>query len=1137
MNEEIKKRAEKSKSGEKMRYFLLLWSLLPNCLAFSAISILTFYAMNLILSQEIKSFQTAVEETSMTSIKAMCYTISAKFISVYQGELESILSIRDSILDPQQIGALNPTSGRYSRRLKNLVENGQAKYLCKNLESIISKEKDRDRLVPCLLAPGIYDTIKRLYDANSKDFIANNIKNYPVLSIGLEVGKGKVYFTDLSIPSQIELLKEIHPDLIYDIQLIQLLSSRFASALYNDVIGKHVSFNESSVFYMSSSEISPLGKRENSIPERSSLKCNNSETYAGYMDGRTVGYDVRCRPWSLNIRDSLNDFLVNYAEAGYGAFESNYPFIVSPLYSSSVTNIKEDLTMCTVITRITDQKPIPHIYASICSDLKIDNVKEMLYQQMLGYYISVYSKERESIASKFEFLKLQDFKSTKGRDLVREIIESHKDIIGYFVLRKSSFKDHQSGFNDIMITSWGDEADELKMIEANKLTEKQKIFLDSSKQLDSMTHNYVSMWDKTIKESCPKSKNFLQSPECEAAVNNFEDEYQKILMSQGRTDPSAITAVDVNFMYRGARLTQYETTLFRIGFIFPLEGIQKASADATKEINLKLYILLVVRVIVLIIILIIGGMAFNSMSRNISRSLSDLIEKLNSIQNQTHTDILEDAFLDECYEVSEMYNCLTEVLISFTEANVNQNHDETRQLLKLNTALELDKKIKNYKRAGSISNNIGNILFKMGKLKEAVENYNSSIQFGEMLSNSSTHPDLRNLIYGRKSNLALALKEIILEERSAWAVHKEPYRTSNISNEYLKRCKKLAGLLKDIYKYYLEKNETHRGMTFLCDLIWTLVELKNVDGAKIFYQKAEKIIDVYKKDYKKIAIKDKWFDIYALRLIFLSQELDICTAEILMSRGKNSEALEILTVSLAKGEKFNQNLRRRALQTISYIFEKESLQKTPYLKKIINSVKAKTDYRSNYILLLDYSKSMRGGNKIENAVNFLLKIWDKHIRQTDSVAFLRYNLNCELVFGLEEKQINEPSKRHEIERSLIPFERTAFMDSLKRALHEAERAKVTQQTFLILICDGFDSSSKTTKEVILKMIHNMKNLVIIGIGLGLGPVENELLEEIVKASSEGMKLQPVINAIDSCLEMVSGYTSRIKLDNFHYEHY
>lgn len=1137
MNEEIKTRAEKSKSGDKMRYFLLLWSLFPNCLAFSAISILTFYAMKLIISQEIKSFQIAVEETSMVSIKAMCYTLSASFMSIYQGELESILSIRDSLLDPNQIGAVNPTSGRYSRPFRKFIEGGQAKYLCKNLQSIIKVDEQRNKLTPCLLAPGIYDTFKELWKANPDDFTVKNIKSYPILSIGEEVGRGKVFFTDLSDSTQKAKLKEIHPDLPFDVQIAQSLASRFASDSYNDVIGTHISFNQSSLFYINSLDITPMIPREISPPERNSIPCNSSETFVKYKDEQTVGFDARCRPWSLNIRDSLADFLTNFPEAGYGEFERAYPLIISPLYTSSLLKVKEDITVCTVITRITQDIPVPHIYTSICSDLKLSHVKEMLYQQVLSYYISVYSKERASISSKFSFIKNQDFEGTKGKDLLRETIELSNDLIGFFILRKNSFKGRESGFNDLIITSWDEEVDELKKRDLNQLTANQKVYLESAKRLDAMTRNFIELWDKSIIKNCIKKNNTIRSPDCEMSVNNFENEYQSILKDQGKTDPSTITAVDVNFLYNGTRNNQYESTLFRIGIIFPLEGIQKASSEATIAINLKLYLLLIVRVIVLIIILATGGMAFNSMSRSISKSLSDLIEKLNSIRNQTLTDILEDAFLDECYEAREMYNCLTEVLISFTESNANQGRDETQQLLKLTTALELDKRINNYRRAGSISNNIGNILFKMRKLNEAIESYTNSINFGEMLPNSNTSQEMRNVIYRRKSNLAIALKEMILEDRRIFVIHKDSYRTSNISNQYLKKCKKLAELLKDIYEHYLEIDEIHRGMTFLCDLIWALIELKNVDGAKIFYQKAEKIISEYKKKYKKAAIKEKWFDMFVLRLIFLSQELDICTAEISMSRGNHADALEILTVSLTKGERYNHNLRRRALQTISYIFEKQSLKKTPYLKKLMNSIKPQVDLHNNYILLLDYSRSMRGGNKIENAVGFLLKIWDKHIRPTDSVAFIRYNLNSELVFGLEDKQINEPTKRHEIERSLIPFERTAFMDSLKRALYEAQRAKDGERTFIILICDGLDSSSKTTKEEILKMIHKMKDIIIIGIGLGLGPIENDLLEEIVKASSEGMKLQPVISAIDSCLEMISRYTLRIKLDNLYYEHY
>ena len=62
--------------------------------------------------------------------------------------------------------------------------------------------------------------------------------------------------------------------------------------------------------------------------------------------------------------------------------------------------------------------------------------------------------------------------------------------------------------------------------------------------------------------------------------------------------------------------------------------------------------------------------------------------------------------------------------------------------------------------------------------------------------------------------------------------------------------------------------------------------------------------------------------------------------------------------------------------------------------------------KKDIVLTLDYSQSMSEGGRITTAVTNILKIFDNFIKSDDRVAFIRFNMNCDLVFSLMEKSRN-----------------------------------------------------------------------------------------------------------------------------------
>lgn len=190
-------------------------------------------------------------------------------------------------------------------------------------------------------------------------------------------------------------------------------------------------------------------------------------------------------------------------------------------------------------------------------------------------------------------------------------------------------------------------------------------------------------------------------------------------------------------------------------------------------------------------------------------------------------------------------------------------------------------------------------------------------------------------------------------------------------------------------------------------------------------------------------------------------------AHIEVKEGNFKTAAQFIKKLLKLGVNFSYSIKKRAFLLLDLIYKKNNRRLTKNLKKISMSIlRDESETPRNYILMLDYSKSMSGGGKIEHSVKALLKIWDEYIRPFDNVCFLKFNLNTYIDFNLQPKKINQFSKRYQIEQSTDPYERTSFYDALVSGLKQLLRQNGNYQdreSYMIIFCDGMDVSSKHTK--------------------------------------------------------------------------
>lgn len=96
---------------------------------------------------------------------------------------------------------------------------------------------------------------------------------------------------------------------------------------------------------------------------------------------------------------------------------------------------------------------------------------------------------------------------------------------------------------------------------------------------------------------------------------------------------------------------------------------------------------------------------------------------------------------------------------------------------------------------------------------------------------------------------------------------------------------------------------------------------------------------------------------------------------------------------------------------------------------------------------------------------------------------MRFNLNIDVVFDFESKYINEFSKRHQIESSNNPRDRTSLFDTVGNLIGKFSRKKrVRIRKFLVIITDGDDSSSlKSLKKLAKSIIHSGITIICVGL--------------------------------------------------------
>ena len=127
------------------------------------------------------------------------------------------------------------------------------------------------------------------------------------------------------------------------------------------------------------------------------------------------------------------------------------------------------------------------------------------------------------------------------------------------------------------------------------------------------------------------------------------------------------------------------------------------------------------------------------------------------------------------------------------------------------------------------------------------------------------------------------------------------------------------------------------------------------------------------------------------------------------------------------------------------------------------------------------------------------------------MSFIRFNLNIDVVFDFESKYINEFSKRHQIELSHTPRDRTSLFDTVGLLLNKFSKTKrVRMRRFMVIITDGDDSSSyKSLIKLAKKIVRS--GVTIICVGLNTNDRQKKALERLARMSANGVFIEATDN--------------------------
>lgn len=593
----------------------------------------------------------------------------------------------------------------------------------------------------------------------------------------------------------------------------------------------------------------------------------------------------------------------------------------------------------------------------------------------------------------------------------------------------------------------------------------------------------------------------------------------------------------------------------------------------------------VVFIVIIIAVVNVALLLINETVKSIINPISDLAEVVKSLANDdTDADVTKN-FEPNSKEICQLYNSFTKLKYIMKYANKEfLSGNDAQALINYANALNLYLELNHKEGVGITYNNIGNIHFKNERFEEAISCYRLAVQTVEdelnethkknhhqqalSISKISDPSDLESQnitkIFLPKSRRRLDKRDSEVSEKIS------PEKIKQLNEMYSNRIYQLATTL-----YNLEQSksiidpariqevisllnkvieiDSHnkfdnsriiQSLIYIAncyllnkDHVACLKYLKEAENSLCIYEKIEKLLPHResgmrqkeksvrnKNDEEKMKKYEGYLDKFQGKADILKQTLIHHYGIFYKRVGKYKQACIMFTQSIEMGKIYDPHIRKMSLEALSNLLASQNLlQKAPNITKILTRMDSIN--HKDIIFLLDYSESMGEGARIQYAIKNFVKIYDKYIQDEDKIGFIRFNLNCEIVFALTYKKNNTLQLRMQIENSVNPFGKTAFFDALGTALkqfslekgkHEENRAK-----WIVSLTDGEDNFSQLTCNKIKKLLKDSDvNLIVVGMGLSKTLVLE--LKSLCKSTKDGVFIEsPNTNDLDVAFAALS----------------
>jgi tetratricopeptide (TPR) repeat protein len=583
----------------------------------------------------------------------------------------------------------------------------------------------------------------------------------------------------------------------------------------------------------------------------------------------------------------------------------------------------------------------------------------------------------------------------------------------------------------------------------------------------------------------------------------------------------------------------------------PQSVFTAAYEDFKQIIQFNVYLQLIVISGIIIILFVLALYIVFCIAKSITTPIEDLVNLVKEIDLTTAMEEEDDAIhikLDASNlrvyskEINDLYRTFIKLkdVVKYAKEGYFSTND-AQALMNYSQALKIYEEIGNKRGQGIIHNNIGNLHLRNDRLDEAVMAYSKAEELG-----LAEVKEFGNHTMERKNSIDTSKKRVGPKtRRKTFAAITDSYLANHkvqLDEQYcnrlyqLVRCMLLQSqktnkvnweIIQEKLEYlvsFLDRSEGLMSRRILC-----MIHIGNCLIKRSRYADAEKqlfsaelAIAKYETNTTQYTISDTEQDEehHEIPIAVLRQHILYHRGMLLKYTGKYKAAAICFTDAIEQGKQYDPTIRKACLLEIRDILvSQDLLGKAPNIAKILSLFNARN---KDIVFVLDYSQSMGDGGRIAHAVSNILKVFDKYVKPKDRVAFIRFNLNCDIVFSLVEKRKNTVQLRKQIDDSKAPAGSTALLNALYEGIKLFERCELTSNSkWIVALTDGDDNESRITYDQVYKRLQRSDvNLVIVGLGLHQAVIQK--LTMLCRVSQNGMFIEsPEAQDLDVAFQAMS----------------